>query len=44
MINPLSRFFDWFIAFQRIIPTPAYYFLFLVLAVFFISSIFRWFT
>lgn len=44
MINPLSKFIDWFIGFRSILPTPAVAFLSLVLAIFFISSIFRWLT
>lgn len=43
MINPLSKFFDWFIAFRSVLPAPAISFLSLVLAIFFISCIFRWF-
>ena len=43
MVNPLASVFDWFIGFMSIIPAPAYAFMTLVLAVFFISSLLRWF-
>lgn len=43
MINPLAPFLNWFVAFQSVVPAPAYSFLLLVLAIFFLSSIFRWF-
>ena len=44
MVNPLAPVFDWFIAFLKLIPPPAYAFLGMVLVLYFAFSLLRWFV